>query len=210
MKKILILIPTYHEFNLLFNKLKKARERLYFFDEKIGCMTSFSICGIGEKEVSKNVVHDLNFFTPDFLMLLGSTGGVNDILKSGDFVIPIEICDSQNRTVIIGAPPYSFLTKKFNIKYVRSLTVPCFVDNSHSKELLRKVFTVDTVDMENYYVAKACNAHGIPYMIVRIVVDEKDVTIDSLESYQKLEEKVLSNSANEFLQIIKNVLKKIC
>ena len=51
------------------------------------------------------------------------------------------------------------------------LTVPALIDSSEERERIARESGASAVDMETEFIARACAAHGIPLLSLRVITD---------------------------------------
>jgi hypothetical protein len=51
------------------------------------------------------------------------------------------------------------------------LTVPALIDSSEERERIARESGASAIDMETEFIARACAAHGIPLLALRVITD---------------------------------------
>ncbi len=139
--------------------------------KEIGLLVS----GIGQENASNAFFKLYQEFSPDYIILAGFCGGVNDSLNIGDLLIPkrahyngdkVDLSSSQLEKII------EFLSRS-NIKYsigdIQTFDNPVF----SCQGVLE---TVVGVDMESYAVCKASQNYSSPLIILKSVSDVVQTT----------------------------------
>ena len=118
------------------------------------------------------------------ILLLGFCGGLDPSLRSGDIVVSTQYCLDPE---LLGGclnkrfePNRSMFLKAVNVvaeKNMRwstapSITTNYIVGNRSDKSKLREFSNTASVNMEDYWVADFARQRGIPFLSVRVVIDE--------------------------------------
>jgi nucleoside phosphorylase len=105
--------------------------------------------------------HDQHF---DYLISAGFAGALNDQLQVGDLLIAKNfstIWSAENRSSLSSLP----------IHIADLLTVPALINSGEDRNKLALTSGAVAVDMETEFIARACAAHGVPLLSLRVVSD---------------------------------------
>jgi nucleoside phosphorylase len=105
--------------------------------------------------------HDQHF---DYLISAGFAGALNDQLQVGDLLLARNFSTvepAENRSPLSSLP----------IHIADLLTVPALIDSGEERNKLALTSGAAAVDMETEFIARACAAHGIPLLSLRIISD---------------------------------------
>jgi adenosylhomocysteine nucleosidase len=100
----------------------------------------------------------------DYLISAGFAGGLNDRLKVGDLLLARNfstLLSTENRSSLSSLP----------IHIADLLTVPALINSGEDRNKLALTSGAVAVDMETEFIARACAAHGVPLLSLRIVSD---------------------------------------
>ena len=108
---------------------------------------------------------------------IGFAGGIHPEAKAGDLVIPSEI--SANGGSICPEPALRRSLSAFGLGKTWSRLATCedFLTSARSKEELFRNTGVEAVDMESAAWGEVCRNRGIPWAIVRSILDRADEEI---------------------------------
>jgi purine-nucleoside phosphorylase len=104
--------------------------------------------------------HDQHF---DYLISAGFAGALNDQLQPGDLLL------AKNFSTVL--PQENFSLSSLPIHIADLLTVPALIDSSEERNKLALTSGAVAVDMETEFIARACAAHGIPLLSLRVISD---------------------------------------
>jgi nucleoside phosphorylase len=105
--------------------------------------------------------HDQHF---DYLISAGFAGALNDRLQVGDLLIAKNfstLWSAENRSSLSSLP----------IHIADLLTVPALINSGEDRNKLALTSGAVAVDMETEFIARACAAHGVPLLSLRVVSD---------------------------------------
>jgi nucleoside phosphorylase len=100
----------------------------------------------------------------DFLISAGFAGSLNHELQVNDLLV------AKNLSTVDLKHPQSSLSN-VSIHAVNMLTVPALIDSGEERERLAGESGASAVDMETEFIARACAAHGIPLLALRVITD---------------------------------------
>lgn len=129
------------------------------------------------------------------ILLLGFCGGLDPSLRSGDMVVStyyrLDPKLPEGRVINQLEPNQNMFLKAVNVvakKNMRwiaapSITTNDIVEKRTEKSKLRVTSNTATVNMEDFWVADFARQRGIPFLSVRVVIDEADqeVSRDALD-----------------------------
>ena len=104
--------------------------------------------------------HDQHF---DYLISAGFAGALNDQLQLGDLLL------AKNFSTLRLEENFSLSTLPIHIADL--LTVPALIDSSKERHKLALTSGAVAVDMETEFIARACAAHAIPVLSLRVISD---------------------------------------
>src|SRR5436309_8546156 len=104
--------------------------------------------------------HDQHF---DYLISAGFAGALNDQLQLGDLLL------AKNFSTLRLEEDFSLSTLPIHIADL--LTVPALIDSREERNKLGLTSGAVAVDMETEFIARACAAHGIPLLSLRVISD---------------------------------------
>jgi adenosylhomocysteine nucleosidase len=119
--------------------------------------------GVGENVCRQRMakfLHDQHF---DYLISAGFAGALNDRLQVGDLLI------AKNFSTV--RPEENFSLSSLQIHMADLLTVPALIDSREKRNKLALTSGSVAVDMETEFIARACAAHGVPLLSLRVVSD---------------------------------------
>ena len=105
--------------------------------------------------------HDQHF---DYLISAGFAGALNDRLQVGDLLIAKNfstLWSAENRSSLSSLP----------IHIADLLTVPALINSGEDRNKLALTSGAVAVDMETEFIARACAAHGVPLLSLRVLSD---------------------------------------
>lgn len=118
--------------------------------------------GVGETICRERIAKFLENQQCEFLISAGFAGSLNDELQVNDLIVAkhfstVDLKDASLSNV--------------SIYGVNMLTVPALIDSSEERESLARESGASAVDMETESIARACAAHGIPLLALRVITD---------------------------------------
>jgi adenosylhomocysteine nucleosidase len=120
--------------------------------------------GVGEKVCRHRMARFLLDQHFDYLISAGFAGALNDQLQVGDLL------HARNFSTVEPAENRSPLSS-LPIHFADLLTVPALIDSAEERNKLALTSGAAAVDMETEFVARACAAHGIPLLSLRVISD---------------------------------------
>jgi len=119
--------------------------------------------GVGEKICRQRLGKFLENQQFDLLISTGFAGALNDELQVGDLLLARNFS-----TVDLNERRY-FST--LQIQMADLLTAPTLIDSSNERSEIARTSGAAAVDMETEFIARACAAHGIPLLSLRVITD---------------------------------------
>ena len=119
--------------------------------------------GVGENVCRQRMakfLHDQHF---DYLISAGFAGALNDQLQPGDLLL------AKNFSTV--RPNKDFFLSSLPIHVADLLTVPGLIDSREERNRLALTSGAVAVDMETEFIARACAAHGLPVLSLRVISD---------------------------------------
>jgi adenosylhomocysteine nucleosidase len=120
--------------------------------------------GVGENICSVRIGKFLENQQFDFLISAGFAGSLNHELQVNDLLV------AKN---FLTLDPKHARTSLSNVSthVADMLTVPALVDSTEERERMARESGASAVDMESEFIARACAAHGIPLLALRVITD---------------------------------------
>ena len=120
--------------------------------------------GVGEKMCRERIGKFLENQQFDFLISAGFAGSLNHELHVNDVLL------AKNFSTADLKHAQSSLSN-VSIHAANMLTVPALIDSSEQRERIACESGASAVDMETEFIARACAAHGIPLLSLRVITD---------------------------------------
>lgn len=118
--------------------------------------------GVGEKICKERIGKFLENQECDFLISTGFAGSLNHELQVNDLLLA-----KNFSTVDLKHASLS----NVSIYPADMLTVPALIDSSEERERIARESGASAIDMETEFIARACTAHSIPLLAVRVITD---------------------------------------
>jgi nucleoside phosphorylase len=119
--------------------------------------------GVGKNVCRERVGKFLQDQHFDYLISAGFAGALNDQLQLGDLLL------AKNFSTV--RLEENFSLSSFPIHMGDLLTVPALIDSRGERNKLALTSGAVAVDMETEFIARACAAHGIPVLSLRVISD---------------------------------------
>jgi nucleoside phosphorylase len=120
--------------------------------------------GVGEKVCRQRLGKFLEDQRFDLLISTGFAGALDDELQVGDLLLARNFS-----TIRLNERSTSF--PSLPIRTADLLTAPTLIDSSDERTEIGRTSGAAAVDMETEFIARACAAHGIPLLSLRVVTD---------------------------------------
>jgi adenosylhomocysteine nucleosidase len=120
--------------------------------------------GVGEKVCRQRLGRFLEDQQFDLLISTGFAGALSDELQVDDLLL------ARNFSTI-GLNERSTSFPSLPIRTADLLTAPTLIDSSNARTEIARTSGAAAVDMETEFIARACAAHGIPLLSLRVITD---------------------------------------
>jgi nucleoside phosphorylase len=120
--------------------------------------------GVGENVCRQRIGKFLENQQFDFLISAGFAGSLNHELQVNDLLV------AKNFLTLDPKHAQSSLSN-VSIHAANMLTVPALIDSCEERERIAAESGASAVDMETEFIARACAAHGIPLLALRVITD---------------------------------------
>ncbi len=120
--------------------------------------------GVGENICRERIGKFLENQQFDFLISAGFAGSLNHELQVNDLLV------AKNFLTLDPKHAQSSLSN-VSIHAANMLTVPALIDSCEERERIAAESGASAVDMETEFIARACAAHGIPLLALRVITD---------------------------------------
>ena len=149
--------------------------------------------GIGRSGIERMTDSILNSYPATAILSLGFGGALSPELAVGDLVICTSVAPWDETTGVIANTIYAdkYLVKS-TIKAMdgsrwkwfqgKGATVPSLASSAKEKYELRNKVQAEICEMEDYWIALAADAGGVPFLAVRVVYDELNDNLPDFES----------------------------
>jgi len=118
--------------------------------------------GVGENVCKQRIGKFLENQQVDFLISAGFAGSLNHELQVNDLLVA-----KNFSTVDLKHASLS----NVSIYAAYMLTVPALIDSGEERERIAHELGASAVDMETEFIARACAAHNIPLLAMRVITD---------------------------------------
>jgi len=118
--------------------------------------------GVGEKICTERIAKFLENELFDFLISAGFAGSLNHELQVNDLLVAKNFSTIDLKHASLS---------NVSIYAANMLTVPALIDSNEERERIARESRASAVDMETEFIARACTAHGIPLLALRVITD---------------------------------------
>ena len=118
--------------------------------------------GVGEKSCTERIANFLENEQFDFLISAGFAGSLNHELQVNDLLVAKNFSTIDLKHASLS---------NVSIYAANMLTVPALIDSNEERERIARESRASAVDMETEFIARACTAHGIPLLALRVITD---------------------------------------
>ena len=120
--------------------------------------------GVGETICRERIEKFLENQQFDFLISAGFAGALDDELQVNELLIAknFSTLDLNHARSLLSNVP---------IQAVNMLTMAALIDSGEERERIARESGASAVDMETESIARACAAHGIPLLSLRVITD---------------------------------------
>ena len=148
---------------LLGNKSRTDRKGISIVRGTIGHRSIEVIhTGVGEKICTERIAKFLENEQFDFLISAGFAGSLNHELQVNDLLVAKNFSTIDLKHASLS---------NVSIYAANMLTVPALIDSNEERERIARESRASAVDMETEFIARACTAHGIPLLALRVITD---------------------------------------
>src|SRR5512132_814703 len=120
--------------------------------------------GVGENICRERIGKVLENQQFDFLISAGFAGSLNHELQVNDLLV------AKNFSTVDLKHGQSSLPN-VSIHAADMLTMPAMIDSGEERERIARESGASAVEMETEFIARACAAHGIPLLALRVITD---------------------------------------
>ena len=116
----------------------------------------------------------------DHVISVGVTGALDPDLKVGEIVVGVSVCGEGETVIhcdagwtnrISGPLKDSPQVGRFPVRFANFVSTTAPVATVAARSALRASTAADAVDMESFIAASIAGAHGVPFAILRVVLD---------------------------------------
>jgi nucleoside phosphorylase len=118
--------------------------------------------GVGEKICKRRIGRFLENQQFDFLISAGFAGSLNHDLQVNDLLVAKNFSTLDLKHASLS---------NVSIYAANMLTVRALIDSSEERERIAHESGASAVDMETEFIARACAAHDIPLLALRVITD---------------------------------------
>jgi adenosylhomocysteine nucleosidase len=130
------------------------------------------VCGgIGMQAARRATEAAIALYQPRLVLSAGFAGGIDPELKVGEILSPRRIIDARDGSSTEVATGYGVLVTTE------------VVAGAEQKVKLGKAYGAQAVDMEAASVARGAQARGVPFMAIKSISDERDVSLPPMERF---------------------------
>lgn len=134
------------------------------------------VTGTGPVKARAGLERALSGGVPQRIIALGLCGGLSPGEAPGSVAVPEEIVSREGKRAV-GCAPWPGLENSG-----RLVTVDSPVSTPSEKAGLRAVTGADWVDMESYVWADMAEEYGVPFTVLRVVVDGWNESLPNVNS----------------------------
>lgn len=139
------------------------------------------VCGIGPQRARQGVARLLDHGA-DALLSLGTAGGLDPALDPGDVVIPETVLHEDNGRITLDTRWHAHVEKALAERAIpfqagTLLHTDDVIRSARDKRQRHHRSGAAAVDMESRVVAEEAQRHGIPALVVRVIVDTAETAI---------------------------------
>ena len=120
--------------------------------------------GVGENICREQIGKFLENQQFEFLISAGFAGSLNHELQVNDILV------AKNFSTLDLKHAQSSLSN-VTIHAANMLTVPALIDAGEERERIARESGASAIDMETEFIARACAAHAIPLLALRVITD---------------------------------------
>ena len=150
---------------------------------------AFVLTGVGRQRAESTANWALAALTPERVLAVGISGALIPGLPAASVLACSDLVAVDDRLPPITADPAMLVAAQGALgrfsaghRHGRCVTLPKVAETPQEKELLHRRYDAVLVDMESYWLAKACQARGVPFLAVRAVSDPLEANLAGLNS----------------------------
>lgn len=139
--------------------------------------------GMGKEPMAKAVAFACTYYPITSLLAVGYAGGTRPQLHLGDAVIPEHLVDAETQESWPIKGPLADLAVQVSeaqqLRYHRgtSVCVAATIESPHEKAYLGTQFEASSIEMEGSVLAHLTQQRGIPFAMIRAIVDPLDMAL---------------------------------
>lgn len=142
------------------------------------------LTGIGAKDLEDNL-HATKFNDlqqVNCLISFGTAASLDPSLKTGDIILANQVHAATTKEVLTiddfwQSKIEQHLRSKENISKTNILSSNKIITSAQQKLALFKQYNTSAVDMESFEIAKFAQAKNIPFVVLRVIIDEQQQEI---------------------------------
>src|SRR6266478_1883109 len=157
----------------------QRQDHVFTFYEREYAMV---VCGgIGAESARRAAEGAIVHYSPELIISAGIAGALVPELHVGDTIFPATVIDAQDgsrvETVIPDAPlGHTAVGRTILVSYPE-------IASSAQKRRLAKSYGAHAVDMEAVAVARAAQAHNLPFLALKAISDELDFELPEMSRF---------------------------
>ncbi len=127
-------------------------------------------CGMGRRAVEERIHQVLERFSPEEVILSGFCGALGDRMREGDFFLADKVC-GEDEIIELNKETLKEIEdtlRKMGLPFHRGTLL---TRGRFTISLKERENGISAVDMEGYWVGKACQERRIPLTVVKIISD---------------------------------------
>ena len=164
--------------------------------------------GIGIPAMEAAAAYLLDHYRPAFCLHVGYCGGSDPQDQPGDLLIASAVVDAQSSTRtaadaqrVLAAEEIA-RARGLRARAAAVVTVGEIVEEPHEKAFVGTQHEAAGIDMESAPFVAACNARGVPWLVVRAVLDPLDAALPDMG------DAITEEGATDGFALAEHLLKK--
>lgn len=143
--------------------------------------------GIGIGAMEAAIKYVIENYRPEFCLHMGYCGGADPKFQTGDLIVAGTVVDSRNGrrydsdSKLVEKALGICSEKKLRANSGAIVTVEKIINSPHEKAFAGTEHEAQGIDMESAALAAECASRGVPYLVVRSVLDGLDVELPDME-----------------------------
>jgi adenosylhomocysteine nucleosidase len=139
------------------------------------------LSGMGSSRVN-DAITSLLAHGVEALVSFGTAGALSGGVKSGDIIVPDKIIDTNGNTQALSSPWRDKALQQLNacpatVHNGDMVSTDNVITSAADKHALHEKTAAIAVDMESALITTAAHSHGLPSLVIRVIVDEANMTI---------------------------------